>query len=183
MNVSEKNLPAKERIIIAVAELMQKDSISKITVANVLEQADISRSTFYRYYTDVYHVYETAVADFIEKCSKLFSDVFLTKKLPIEKIKSSLNEGNFFPGAFSFTETDITIFRYFQENEPLLFFERLNEAVIHEPNEEQNFALYFLLNALITAYTLDYFKGNSFNADYISITSDIIERKNLFNLK
>ncbi|MCR4754635.1 MAG: TetR family transcriptional regulator C-terminal domain-containing protein [Lachnospiraceae bacterium] len=40
----------------ALIELMQETPINKITIKDICQQADLSRSTFYLHYTDQYHL-------------------------------------------------------------------------------------------------------------------------------
>ena len=53
------SLRSKRLIRQAFAELMQeKQSIDKITVKEIIERADISKSTFYSHYQDIYALLE-----------------------------------------------------------------------------------------------------------------------------
>ncbi len=53
-----KALKTKKLIKNALAELLQNKNLKDITVQEVAQKADISRTTFYNYYYDVYDIYE-----------------------------------------------------------------------------------------------------------------------------
>ncbi len=45
--------------------LLEKKSINKITVSEICKEADINRATFYRYYLDVYDLYDKVRDEFV----------------------------------------------------------------------------------------------------------------------
>ena len=47
--------------------LLEKKSINKITVSEICKEADINRATFYRYYLDVYDLYDKVRDEFVVK--------------------------------------------------------------------------------------------------------------------
>ena len=53
-----KALKTKKLIKNALAELLQNKNLKDITVQEIAQKADISRTTFYNYYYDVYDIYE-----------------------------------------------------------------------------------------------------------------------------
>lgn len=53
-----KAVKTKKLIKNALAELLQNKNLKDITVQEVAQKADISRTTFYNYYYDVYDIYE-----------------------------------------------------------------------------------------------------------------------------
>lgn len=48
----------------ALFELMREKDINKITVKELCERADVNRSTFYAYYTDIYDLHKKIIKDF-----------------------------------------------------------------------------------------------------------------------
>ena len=56
--LSRKALKTKKQIKIALAQLLQNKELKDITVQEVAQKADISRTTFYNYFYDVYDIYE-----------------------------------------------------------------------------------------------------------------------------
>src|SRR5215470_18909693 len=53
----------------ALIDLVGKRDLSQITVADVADRADVSRSTFYDHYTDVHELAEAA-------CTSMLDDLF-----------------------------------------------------------------------------------------------------------
>lgn len=51
-------LKTKNAIRNALAEFLKEKELSRITVQEIVDKADISRVTFYKYYLDVYDLYE-----------------------------------------------------------------------------------------------------------------------------
>lgn len=65
-SIRSKNLIKK-----AVAKLIHKKEISKITVSDVIREADISRGTFYAHYPDVQSVLEQIETEEVKKLVNL----------------------------------------------------------------------------------------------------------------
>lgn len=53
-------------------ELMETKPLEKITVTDICQLADINRGTFYKYYRDVYDLFEKTENAFIEEIHTLF---------------------------------------------------------------------------------------------------------------
>ena len=56
--VSRKALKTKKQIGTVLAELLQEKELRDITVQEIADKADVSRTTVYNYYLDVYDIYE-----------------------------------------------------------------------------------------------------------------------------
>lgn len=54
----------------AVLSLLESKTINNITVTEVCKMADINRTTFYRYYDDVYHCVDGIESEFIESLNE-----------------------------------------------------------------------------------------------------------------
>ena len=69
---NKRSQSTDEAIIRAAFEsmLMGGKQISKITVREICEKADINRSTFYAHYTDVYDLFEKVELQMAEMCSQ-----------------------------------------------------------------------------------------------------------------
>lgn len=88
---------SKKMIRTAFAELLsEKKDIDKVTVKEVVERADISKSTFYSHYEDIYAVIEefgneiiTLVKETINEYSKAHKEEFLPY---LKKINTVLKE-------------------------------------------------------------------------------------------
>lgn len=55
--------------------LLEKKDINKITVSEICTIADINRATFYRYYLDIYDLFDKIQEDFVEKLKIYISTV------------------------------------------------------------------------------------------------------------
>ena len=62
-------------------ELMQEKPINKITVKELCERADVNRSTFYAYYTDIYDLDRKIIKEFF-KMQRRFSTAALRFWIP-----------------------------------------------------------------------------------------------------
>ncbi|MBQ6421135.1 MAG: TetR/AcrR family transcriptional regulator [Clostridia bacterium] len=94
LNTGDRRIrKTKQNIRNALFRILEKKSIDKITVAEIVQEADINRSTFYFYYEDIYdlfrqtetEVFETFVRDIVAT-DFAFSDkkdfvTYLTKYL------------------------------------------------------------------------------------------------------
>lgn len=47
-------------------ELMEEKPLNKISVTQICEKADVNRSTFYSYYTDIYDLHQKIIKEFFE---------------------------------------------------------------------------------------------------------------------
>ena len=56
--ISRKALKTKRLIMNSLAVLLQSKELKDITVQEVASQADVSRTTLYKYFYDVYDIYD-----------------------------------------------------------------------------------------------------------------------------
>ncbi len=78
----DKTTANKIRISDALIELLQDQTIERITVAQLIEKAEIGKSTFYRTFSDVYEVFDFLFCDFCERCLLIMTNLFLHKNVP-----------------------------------------------------------------------------------------------------
>ncbi len=64
-------------------ELMKEKPLNKISVTEICNRADVNRSTFYSYYTDIYDLHQ-----------KIIKDFFSLQKYVIKHIKESIKTKN-----------------------------------------------------------------------------------------
>lgn len=84
-------------------ELMLEKPLDKITVTQICEKADINRSTFYTYYTDIYDLHQKIIAEFFEIQKGVIS---ATKKLLESKADiTKLTVNDYFEIAYTYTIT------------------------------------------------------------------------------
>lgn len=58
----------------AMFELLETKPLDSITVTNICSVADVNRGTFYKYYRDVYDLFEKTENDFIEEIHALVTE-------------------------------------------------------------------------------------------------------------
>lgn len=75
MTEYRNSIRSRKQIKKAFAELLsEKNDISKITVKEIVERADISKSTFYAHYSDMYNVVEEFEQEIIDLLNSLLHD-------------------------------------------------------------------------------------------------------------
>ena len=57
-----RTLKTKKAILQAFSELLKEKELRKITVQEIVDKADISRVTFYKYYLDVYDLEKLGIS-------------------------------------------------------------------------------------------------------------------------
>ena len=57
-STDRRTLKTKKAVCNALSECLQEKELHKITVQEIVDKADISRVTFYKYYLDVYDLYD-----------------------------------------------------------------------------------------------------------------------------
>jgi len=83
----------KKAIRIAFLTLLDKKSLSKITIAEISELADLGRGTFYLHYKDIYDLYEQIENDLYAEIEQML-DLSCSTKEP----KSLMNLTNALTG-------------------------------------------------------------------------------------
>ena len=77
----------KARIRTAFFELMQEKSVHKITVAEIVRKADISRASFYLHYLDIYDLLQKTEEEIIncilEEIAKFDESTYVVGEFPI----------------------------------------------------------------------------------------------------
>lgn len=72
---SHKNAARSRHLIKqAFAELLNEKDMSKITVTDIVERANISRGTFYAHYLDVYDLYSAIQSNIVEAIDETFEE-------------------------------------------------------------------------------------------------------------
>lgn len=62
----------------AMFELLETKSLDAVTVTDICAKADVNRGTFYKYYRDVYDLFEKTQDEFIDKLHTLFEETQAT---------------------------------------------------------------------------------------------------------
>jgi len=72
---------SKNMIRRAFIKLLAEKDIARITIVDVVTEADISRNTFYAHYADVYAVLEDIENSFVEELNRVLDEAFKNKEI------------------------------------------------------------------------------------------------------
>lgn len=140
----------------AFTELMaEKKDIEKISVTELAERADISKTTFYYHYEDIYAVAEEFENELIDALSDAL------KEIGKGAAAQPLNIEEYTHGIISFLKAN-------EESAPFLPFS-------NNP-EERQVQIYFLSSACVDV-VVEYFRGG-FSASFETVTDVILEAIN-----
>lgn len=78
-----RTLYSKKMIRESLYELMKEKPLNKISVTEICQRADVNRSTFYAYYTDIYDLHQ-----------KIIKEFFVLQKKVIRHIQESIQTKN-----------------------------------------------------------------------------------------
>jgi AcrR family transcriptional regulator len=78
----------------ALIELMEKKHISKISVKELCEKADVNRSTFYAHYADAHELLHQIEQEFLENVGRYLSEQDQSGEFPVSVDKISRILGN-----------------------------------------------------------------------------------------
>ena len=157
------SIRTKKAIKSAFAELLsEKNDINKITVKELVERADISKSTFYDHYQDIYAVAEQFEMEIISLLESILKDYVK---------ESSHNFSSYIRKLISLLKENENLYKkIFASDLPVHFIDRLkdifNEAInkdvkLNFLSDDPNIRLTqidFLTNGTIHLF-VDYFKG------------------------
>ncbi|MDD4200408.1 MAG: TetR/AcrR family transcriptional regulator [Eubacteriales bacterium] len=87
MQYSDKRVRTKQKIMEVFSELYMSKDTAKISVKMICEKADINRSTFYTYFTDVFQLQEALEEELVqEMAGKIFGEPEVLKDANIDWI-------------------------------------------------------------------------------------------------
>ena len=153
----------KKMIRHAFIELLrEKSDIEKISVNELVRRADLSKSTFYYHYEDIYAVAEEFEKELVDKLSELLDRI---------KSEESGEYGEYLKTLIEFLKVnEETYSKVIRSYSPRLFIERLKSALAKKAFEdggifsslkderERYVRIRFLANACVDTM-VDYFKG------------------------
>lgn len=164
MAVYRNSIKSKKAIRKAFAELVyEKGDINKITVKEIIERADISKSTFYAHYVDIYAVIEEFGNEVINTINQTIDDymkVIDDEFMPYIKRLVSL-----------FKENEELYRKLFKVENEVNFIDKIKSIILNKlegyilnqlkdiDSKKIRFYLDFLTNGM-TYLLIDYFKGN-----------------------
>lgn len=124
LNASSKKTRASIKSAFALV-LKEKREIGNITVTELVKKADITRSTFYTHYDNIYDVARDLQDELLDV---LFSDV--------TQISSLDDMKNYLSMLFNYLQNNEKLYKMIlSTDEPLLFMDRLNRIMNRQLNE------------------------------------------------
>lgn len=179
----------KGKIEDALLDMLSQKNIDDITVGEFIEFANISRSTFYRYYHDIYDVYENLIAIFADKCMKsitiwlnnegaaqLFANNITSDWRPIDKDLLDDNDFRFFNHIVS-GNLSTPILRKLDFYFTKMFYEYLISTGIDA--DRADFFSRFILKTLLASYSYAFVQGKPFSAEPLDVAFKAIRKLEL----
>lgn len=160
--------------------MAEKKDIDKITVTELANRADISKTTFYYHYADIYSVAEEFENELIEQLSQALANFSKSEncKLP--------NFEYYTRGIIDFLKDNESSYRMVMSaKSPRLFVEKLKTIIVQKINEDvlplplssnikkQQVQTYFFVSACVDVVA-EYFRGG-FSVTLDDVTEVILE--------
>ncbi len=164
---------AKQKLEKAYFDMLENTHYSKITVSDIISIADVSRTTFYRYYVDIFDMHKK-IAD-----SLAFSVIEKSADMVIK----SQNGEDYFEGVLKILNTQEKYIllisgkngsRYFFESMVRNAQEYISLLSTHY-TEEEIFRLRFMTVAMVGVYVRDILQGRKHNPNYIEICKKMLK--------
>lgn len=184
-----KSVKAKERIAEALAVLIKEKQIEDITVAELAQKADVSKSSFYRNFRDIYEVFEYLSNGFVNKvCDVMLALVFNCKYEDLKNMPRKI-DFNAVKQLLGFSDIDTDIVNYLLRVKNSKVFRSVVklfvEAVVKYANEKGldtdavEYYTRFIANGIYYCMLTSYIDDGSFEMEFIEIlmSFDINELK------
>ena len=170
--------PARDRLEKAYFEFLEQEHYSKITVSDIISKAGVSRTTFYRHYTDIFDMHkkvaERLSGEIIDNCMK--------------RVIEARNEEECFNEILNiFNSQEKYIILISGQNGSRYFF----EAMFYKTSEnlfpgfanisdDQLFRIRFMTIATIGVYVRDIMEGREHHTGFITICKKMLNFEELF---
>lgn len=176
----------KKRVEDALLDMLGKKNIDEITVGEFIEFANVSRSTFYRYYQDIYDVYDSLIEAFANRCMESI-ELLLNNKDAVKHFAENItpdwrvinqdllgdNDFRFFNHIVS-GSLSTAILRKLDFYFTKLFYEYLiNQGLDFD---RADFYSKFILKSLLASYAYGFAQGKPFTAGPLDAAFKIIEK-------
>ena len=161
------------KLMQAFFRLLETKSYSKISVSEIVTQADLSRTTFYRYYTDVYDMYDkisaAIVGRIIDELVVIFSENSVCRSELLEEFCERLETQKRYIRLLSGENGG----KEFYEIVTRIAFSRMNENNARL-SESDFFAAKFVLFSGIATYVKTLLDGTDFDSKYLEMYKRIL---------
>jgi AcrR family transcriptional regulator len=72
--------------------LLKQTSLNKISVKSICDMAEINRTTFYKYYDDVYSIIEKIETELLEELQRLIGSISINQNTVVETVETILKK-------------------------------------------------------------------------------------------
>ncbi len=179
MIYTERKIGSEKKIIDALVMLMEKKPIAEISASELISVSGVGKSTFYRYYHDVYEVFEILAKKFAGFCVDImydfvfnrekFDNISLPETIPVAFVEAVLN----IPKEYS------AVVRYLIKENDVRFFLKITEKfsdVVAEKADaygmDKDIAVFFtkfFMNGFLFSSLGDYYADGVLNSGIIDI--------------
>lgn len=176
--VSEASqLTARDRMEKAYFELLETEHYSKISVSDIVSKAEISRTTFYRHYDDIFDMHNKVARHFateiIKSCLDSISEFAELNRADLFiKVVECFNSQKKFINLISGKNGS----RIFFEQAYSVAMEVLSSFAQYLP-EEMLFRLKFITIACVGVYVKDILDNREHNPEYFDICKKVLDLK------
>ncbi len=177
METEKRN--ATEKLERAYFEMLEATHYSRITVSDIINKAQVSRTTFYRHYDDIFDMHKEIADKFalslIETCCKLVMKNICAEQDCPEQILAVFNSQKKYIILLSGENGS----RYFFESiirRSMEVLTSLNSAM----DEEMLFRVRFIVVAIVGVYVRDILDDREHCLDYIDICKKIVSFDEFF---
>lgn len=165
---------AKDKLIKVFFEELEQTHYSKISVSTLIEKAGTSRTTFYRYYVDIFDMYDKVCRQFIDK-------FIITVLIDSAKNITRYNDA-FFENLLSMIkQQEKYILLLCGENGDRRFFERALEMAENTLGflgkaigQNEAFKIKFVIYAGVCTYVESVMNNGKFNIEVLEFTKEIL---------
>lgn len=185
--MQELSLSAKERIEWALISLLRTRELKSIKVAEVITLAEVSKSTFYRNYHDVFEIYENLLGRLAAKTAGVVVDVFINSEpsMLAERFISELKENFLRVGVFPFDGKDFfVLLDSISKNDMSVLnfiYAKIYEDLVErfagrwKDKEELSFFVKFLVKSAICCFISDLYMGNELDFELLHIYKEFFD--------
>lgn len=163
--------------------LLEKKSINKITVSEICKEADINRATFYRYYLDVYDLYDKVRDEFVVKLMgsiKTNDNIYTVSSYSRGLLETLISDKKLTKILFNTSDGMGTFLNDILEITYDNCYKKWKNDYLDLEDEDISYASIFIFNGALGI--INYWVKNDFEQD-IDYISNIIERLSYSGIK
>ena len=163
----------KEKLKISFLKVLsEKKDVERIFVQDITDLAEVSKSTFYYHFDDIYHLIEELDEDIFGNMNDLLDSIYRLKgrvlQNYVETCVRRIDQYEEYIRALINTETMTLFIKRLKHS----LIKRLTEDYLMElPPLRRSFRAHFFINAVVDTIT-DYYRG-VFDADLMGIINEI----------